>query len=355
MAEMADTAPTELLQHPADDTLLYGIFSKQGVKLSRDGGLTWQPLSDGLPDQTGHWIQTVSALAAGPDFVVTATQRGDFFRMNVGNTKWQKIERQSVEENFEGEEWYGTMRGMQPGAWQHYGAALGSISIDPRNHNHWWFTDWYAAYRSTDAGCNWKLSMNGIELTVLHALTQDPSDPAVVHMGMADNGYLWSGNGGERFYTAKVTSNMKAISLSPTLPSRIYGVGDGIGGQWSSNQVFVSVDRGKTWTKSPMQGLPDTKEFKCNTIVVDPDEPFTVYLAVSKDVAQARAAFTRAPTAASRGTGWAKDCRAKAASSSATTSGALGEKSQFRPTATCSPSAATGAWFIASTVRPIGG
>jgi hypothetical protein len=177
------------------------------------------------------------------------------------------------------------MKSSAPGAWQHFGAALGSISVDPRDPSHWFFTDWYAAYQTRDAGKHWELSMDGIELTVLHTLAQDPTDPGVVHMGMADNGYLWSETGGDRFQSAKITANMKSIALSPKLPSRIYGVGDGIGGQWSSNQVFISIDRGKTWTKSPMQGLPDTKEFKCNTIAVDPNEPYTVYLAVSKDVA----------------------------------------------------------------------
>jgi photosystem II stability/assembly factor-like uncharacterized protein len=126
--------------------------------------------------------------------------------------------------------------------------------------------------------------MDGIELTVIHAVTQDPSDPGIVQLGMADNGHLLSQNGGARFASSKITSNMKGISLSPALPSRVYGVGNGNSGEWVSNQVFISTDRGRTWTKSPMTGLPDMNRFRTNSIAADPKNPNVVYIAVSGEV-----------------------------------------------------------------------
>ena len=45
------------------------------------------------------------------------------------------------------------------------------------------------------------------------------------------------------------------------------------------------MDRGQTWTRSPMLGLPDMDAHHCNTIVADPKDPYTVYLCVSQNVA----------------------------------------------------------------------
>jgi photosystem II stability/assembly factor-like uncharacterized protein len=257
---------------------------EQSPRLSLDAGQTWQDLEDGLQprsDDAGYTSDArFQALAAGPDFILAASTRGTFYRLQSGETTWRKIERQGLQEIYEGEEWFRHESGG-------YGWALGSITVDPRDPNHWFFTDWFAIYQTFDAGKNWKLTIDGIEVTVLHALTQDPSDPAVVHLGMADNGYFWSENGGERFYLGEgISNNVKSISLSPKLPNRLYAVGPRTH-EWEANQAFVSIDRGRTWTRSPMEGLPDlAKEGrKCNTIEADVQNPYVVYLAVSGNVA----------------------------------------------------------------------
>ena len=282
--KIADEAPNEVLPDPTAPGRLLGAFSED-IRASADNGTTWTPFFEGLPIPGGGGAVSehrFNALAAGPDFVLTASKRGTFYRLNRGETRWKKIERAGVEELYEGEEWHASMKHhTRPDEWQHFGASLGSIIIDPRDPNHWWFTDWYAAYQSRDAGKNWRLSMDGIELTVIHALQQDPTDPGVVHLGMADNGYLWSENGGVRFHSPKVTANMKSITLSPALPSRLYGVGNRTPGAWESNQVYISLDRGHSWSKAPMTNLPDMGRFRCNSIATDPKNPNVVYLAVS--------------------------------------------------------------------------
>ena len=285
----ADVAPSEIVQEASGR--LYGLFEKgRSVRQSEDGGQTWTEKSEGLDLRDQHWMDSLNALAVGPGFLLTATQRGVFYRLDTTapNAQWRKVERVGVEEQYEGEVWMSAMQRGKPGDWQHFGAALGSIIIDPRDPQHWWFTDWYGAYQTRDAGKNWSLSIDGIELTVLHTIIQDPTDPGVVHMGMADNGYLWSDNGGERFTSAKINANMKSVSVSPLLPSRVYGVGNKKPGAWESNQVFVSIDRGKTWTKSPQVGLPNADKFHWNSIVVDPKQPYTVYIGVSGEVGEGK-------------------------------------------------------------------
>ncbi|MDQ2687896.1 MAG: hypothetical protein M3Y28_08525, partial [Armatimonadota bacterium] len=174
-AKLADMSPTEILQDPSDPTHLLGIV-KSTLQISRDAGSTWQAFDDGLPprtSQSGPADDQFNALAAGPDFVLTASSKGTFYKLPSGQTHWQKIDRQGVQEVYEGQEWFRHKTGGM-------GSALGSITVDPRDPNHWFFTDWFAIYQTPDAGLHWQLSIDGIEDTVLHDITQDPTDPGVV-------------------------------------------------------------------------------------------------------------------------------------------------------------------------------
>ena len=285
--KLLDDGPTEIVQDASDAKIFYGIFESRLVRRSRDGGLTWQDFSDGLPisdkDQREEYNSTASfnALASGPDFLVVGANKGVFYRLDKGQTKWRKIEREGATENYEGRPWFAR---MEPGKWQHFGAALASITIDPRNPKRWFFTDWFAIYRSEDAGKHWDLSMDGVEVTVLHTLLPDPSDAGAVHLGMADNGYFLSLDGGASFDKPNSFSNCKSLAIAPVLPARVYGTGDRGNGQWRASQLWVSTDRGQSWTRSPMLGLPDMDAHSCNSVAVAPDDPFTVYLGVSKEI-----------------------------------------------------------------------
>jgi photosystem II stability/assembly factor-like uncharacterized protein len=283
-AKVADESPTEMLQDPVDASRVYGIFGSREIRLTTDGGDTWRPFSEGLPLKTGGGGPSeneFNALADGPDFVLTASTEGTFYRLNTGSSRWEKLPEPKVEETYYGQPWYGAWDGK---GWRHYGKALGSITVDRRDPKRWFFTDWYAIWQTTDAGKTWKLSMDGVEVTVLHTLQQDPSNPNLVHLGMADNGYMRSTNGGERFMPGHVNSNMKGISVSPTRPSRVYGVGDPSNGQWLSNTVWLSNDGGRKWSRSPGTGLPAAENRRCNSIAVDPRNPDLVYVAVAGEV-----------------------------------------------------------------------
>ena len=281
-----EPAPAETVQDPRDPRRIYGIFGGTSIKLSDDGGSTWTDCSTGLSLDPAKGKQPsmsstgYRALAAGPDFILTATTKNsDFYRLKSGATTWEKIPKQNVQ-------WGDWFLGKRQGARNYvFGAALGSITVDPHDVNHWFCTDFFAIYQTFDAGKNWRLTNDGIEVTVIHALTQDPSDPSVVHLGMADCGPFISDDGGKRFEPCEgATDNSKCIALSRQDPARVYSVGPEKQG-WESNRVFVSTDRGHHWTRAADTGLPDMKAHHCNSIAVDPRDAQTVYLAVSKTVA----------------------------------------------------------------------
>jgi photosystem II stability/assembly factor-like uncharacterized protein len=164
--KLAASAPSEVLQDLADPGRLYGLFGDEQIKMSIDGGASWTPFSQGLPPPTpgdkGYTSDSrFDAIAAGPGFVITASTKGTFYRRDAGAAQWTKLEPTKVEEIFEGEPWY-HVNGR--------GWALAHITIDPRDPKHWFFTDWFAIYQTTDAGQTWQLSMDGVEVTVLHTL-----------------------------------------------------------------------------------------------------------------------------------------------------------------------------------------
>ena len=288
--KLGDAPPTEIVQDPKTDAI-YGIFDGSSViKKSGDGGATWadwsnglnlQPVEPGGKDKPSISTTGYRALTAGPDFIVTGTTSdAQFFKLPSGADKWQKVERNAPEVG----DWF------RKGSW-YFGGAMGSITIDPNDAKHWFITDFFAIYQSFDAGKNWRLTIDGIEATVSHDILQDPTDPAVVHLGEADIGPATSLDGGRRFRLDDVLDegaskqgggNMKCLDLSPKMPARLYGVGNkSWQGGWSANQVFVSQNRGQTWSRAAMGGLPNMSGRACTTIVADLNDADTIYLTVS--------------------------------------------------------------------------
>ncbi len=289
--KLVDVSPNEIVQDPKAGGTIYGIFDGNLLRRSTDGGATWEDWSQGLKLDTAKKPGSISgtgynALAVGPDFILTGTtSNAQFYKLPAGGASWEHVERNAPEVG----DWY------HKGSW-YFGGAMGSITVDPNDPKHWFITDFFAIYQTRDAGKNWRLTIDGIEVTVSHALLQDPSDPGVVHVGQADVGPATSLDGGKRLHQDSVPDdpgapsggkNMKAIDLSPKLPSRLYGVGDrSYYSGWAANQVFVSLDRGQTWKRSPMVGLPDGEKIRCTTIVADLNDPYTAYLTVAGPIGE---------------------------------------------------------------------
>jgi hypothetical protein len=80
-----DESPVEMLQDPSDPARWFGLFGSESVRVSRDGGATWNEFSKGL--NIGRESGSVSeqryqGLGAGPDFIVIASRRGTFYRLD---------------------------------------------------------------------------------------------------------------------------------------------------------------------------------------------------------------------------------------------------------------------------------
>lgn len=277
--KLADEAPTELVQTHAEPQLL-GIFNCARVRRSLDHGRTWQDYSQGLPGDEEpksafKWARSqlsYTGIAAGPDFAVVCTSKARFYIRRPADEAWTLVAQKGREEG----DWFRAGEGS-------FGDASAWVGIDPEDPEHWFFTDWYALYQSKDGGKNWRLTINGIEPTVIHELNADPADNRIVHLGMADNGYFRSIDGGDRYARPPggyVTSNAKRIAVSPADPKRVLMTGSSTG-EWKLQQIFVSEDRGENWTRSPMKGLPEMRDHVCPSIVLSPDKRGVAYATVS--------------------------------------------------------------------------
>ena len=284
--QLASQALREIVQDPtAPDTLLAISAGPDRVVRSTDLGRTWTRFDTGLPPAPSGYEPrkdgSYGALATGPDFTLLGGNGASVYRLDRGATAWSKVawEKQNI---FEGD-WWGA---LAKHGYPHFGSALGWLAVDPTNPSHWLLTDWYAIYRSPDAGRSWRLAIDGIEMTVTHVVATDPSNPLLIHVGLADVGYFRSTDGGATFQinNRTISNNIKHIAVCPARPQRLYAVGPQEW-HWHANQVFISDDSGVTWSRSPMTGLPDMKDRRCNTITVHPQRPDEAWLVIDGPVA----------------------------------------------------------------------
>ena len=281
----------ECIQDPCNPYRLHGLFFRTPqFRYSDDLGKTWLPSpgSEKLPPPgDARSDGSYAALAAGPDFLLAGAHGGTFYRLDAANpdASWQKL---PPPQAIHDEGWYA--RHTQP-IEPHFGAALGFIAIAPGHPDRWYFTDWYACYRTDDAGTNWTLAIDGIEMTVVHTLAQDPAHPSRIHAGAADVGYFQSFDNAETFSVwgrlRGISNNIKDIAPCHAAPNRVYAVGPRTW-LWHANQLFQSNDAGLHWRRPAMRGLPDLSDqtgFRSNSVCVHPQNPDEVYLAISGPVA----------------------------------------------------------------------
>ena len=167
--KLADSAPVEMVQYPANPKRWYAIFASRYVKYSDDLGKSWQDASQGLrmskkkpsPSSDTYYL----SLGTGPDFLVIGSGCGSFYIKKPLNSKWRKIPGKIIQGP-----WFAN---SAPGKWDHFGRACSSVVVDKQDPDHWFFTDWYSIYQTRDAGRHWTLTIDGIENTVIHAITQN--------------------------------------------------------------------------------------------------------------------------------------------------------------------------------------
>ncbi len=281
---LADESPMEVEQSYHDPSHLLGIMDRRQLVISLDAGQTWKDFHEGLPaaENPGYGVAAAfTAIAVTPAGWLAGGGDGTLYRRGWTDASWTAIPVQRRDKP----DWV-FLKTPEDGGWSHFGRAMSSIVVDPRDADHWFMCDWFAIWRTRDAGRTWSLCIDGIEVTVIHTLAIDPQDPAIVHLGMADNGYFRSLDGGASFthITRGITNNIKALEVSPANPWRVYALGPATPGPWIANSLFISADRGVHWTRAQGDGLPDMTNLRCNALAVCPRDADRLWLCVSGKV-----------------------------------------------------------------------
>lgn len=210
-----------------------------GFFRTTDGGTTWKESKE----LRGESIHSMTQSTFDPNMLLVGTVAGAWMSKNSG-ADWEKITSSTMPVNID------------------------SLAMDPRSTNTMYAGTWWRAYKSTDAGKNWRLIKDGmIDDSDVFAVTLDPRNPEHI-IASACSGIYESQNAGEKW--AKIqgipsqSRRTRDLLQHPTLPGTVYAA--------TTEGFWMSSNAGKTWS------LTTSRDLEINSIAVHPDEPNRVFI-----------------------------------------------------------------------------
>ena len=145
---------------------------------------------------------------------------------------------------------------------------IDSLAIDPRTNDTIYAGTWWRAYKTTDAGKNWRLIKNGmIDDSDVFAITINNKNPDHI-VASACSGIYESNNDGEKWTKIQgipsQSRRTRDILQHPSEPGTIYAA--------TTEGFWMTVDGGKTWAMTTQRNL------EINSIAVHPDSPEKVFI-----------------------------------------------------------------------------
>ncbi len=228
---LADPVIQDLVLHPRDPEILYAA-TPSGLFSSEDGGLMWTLLFDGAGSEAARPVSLVRLSANRSDRIYLETPEGPF-RSHDGGQTWDPV-------------WGESLPPIQ---------ALLSLPTDPE------FL--YAGtsrglFKSFNGGRNWIRDKHE-SIGSVQTLAADPQNLSRLYLG-TENRVLFSADGGDRWTNLGPRENQLSneMPLPPGLkithlrrlasPREILVVG-------TSDGLFLSPDRGKTWSTPDLSHL----------------------------------------------------------------------------------------------------
>ncbi|MEL6922648.1 MAG: glycosyl hydrolase, partial [Bacteroidota bacterium] len=280
---------------PGNDQLYYFGSVGGGVWRTKDGGMTYENISDGY---FGSSIGSIAVSEADPNVIY------------VG--QGEKTVRGNVSSGF------GVWKSEDAGStWQHVGLKdsrhIGRIRIHPTNPDIvyvaamgdlWKPSEERGVYKTTDGGKSWKRILFANENAGAVDLILDPNNPRVIYASTwnfrrtpysfssgGEGSDLWkSTDSGETWEQLTSLPNMPAaprgiigVTVSPVNSNRVYALIEAKDGG-----VFRSDDAGKTWKKVSRNRALRSRAWYYTRIYADTQDEDKVYVmnvsyGISKD------------------------------------------------------------------------
>jgi photosystem II stability/assembly factor-like uncharacterized protein len=220
-----------------------------GVYTSRDGAVTWQCTSDGLP--AGQEIRTLAMANAAPD--PTAGQR-----LYAGTDAGVYRSTDS------GQTWLPAKTGLT-------GRLILSLAVDPANIAVVYAGTDGQIFKSVDGGEQWEESSTGMPAETVWSLAVDSSSTSTLYAG-TDSGIFTSSDGGLRWQRVggdlPDRLRVQALVMDPHRFSVLYAA--------TEAGVYRSTDAGTTW-QAARGGLGQNI---VHAVVIDPNNTDILYAAV---------------------------------------------------------------------------
>ncbi|MFC1554807.1 hypothetical protein ACFL7D_09250 [candidate division KSB1 bacterium] len=151
-------------------------------------------------------------------------------------------------------------------------------------------------WKSVNAGNTWEPIFEKYGVASMGDIDIAPSDPDIIWVGTGEannrnsvawgNGIYKSVDGGETFVHLGLeeTHQIARIRIHPENPDIVYVAAIGHLWGWSGDRgVFKTTDGGKTWTKL-INGLPNDGKHGANDLVMDMNNPNTLYVNMYKRI-----------------------------------------------------------------------
>ena len=297
---LSDESPSEIAQIPGDGRIV-GLFDRHRVKVSADGGETWEPFEDGLlindePKREPWADGAYYALAAGRDFWLVGDGNGTKYRRGRDAPAWTKLTDGRMLAGDPANE--PRLEGRAQGDIRM--TALATLVTDPLLDSHWLATDWFELWETFDAGATWTTRVRGVMQLCSYDIAFDPNSADNLFCCLYDVGGIVSHDGGRTFRRPRAAPGTAGGRTFPNnVATALYldgrpGVVLCAGARGFDTGLWRSHDAGLTWAPLPGTGLPPLVPGKSavSCLVQDPRDG-SVLLAMSGSVAEGKGGVYR--------------------------------------------------------------
>jgi photosystem II stability/assembly factor-like uncharacterized protein len=232
---------TALAVDPTDPQTAYVASLYAGIFRTRDGGATWQAVNQGLQS---FFIYALVLDPLQPTTLYAGTQ---------GMFVWKSLDR--------GDHWESQFVYPRSGGAE---SLVNELAVDPVNYGTVYAATNDGVWKTTDGGCSWHASNNGLPMQALDTLTIsiDPTNPSILYLGTFNDQAFKSVDGGESWTpidSGLIYTRVGGFAVDPTNPNTVYAAQDyflPFDPPESGGVVLKSQDGGANWSPLPAPNFP---------------------------------------------------------------------------------------------------